>query len=533
MQENNEPKYGAKSEAKYVAKKISMGSSANFVSVFLMKIISVLFYLLLFRFVVPAELGLFFIAFSLMSIIAGVVSFGIPVISQRFTSYFMGKGEYGKIKDFLIKGTVFVILFSGLISLFILLFGAPLSKMYGNENLHQLIILVSFGSFITMVYGFFSAFIAGRHYFIHSAGLGLIQSLVKIGLVVLIISLNMMTAFNILFTHVFSVIIVLVIVVILVIYDFVKHIMVKAQTMPGLTLPEVFGMAGYGLPIYLSSIADSVTTQTDTLTIGYFMNEVNVAAYNSVAMIAKNIGSLIPAVLNSVFSSVLAFYHGKNDNVMFKKIAEYGVKWYLFFSLPILIIILTFPEQIISVLFPNYVQHHMLLYILGPTFFFFTLSAPFRAVLWAKGRAKVFFFVSLCILIPNFILNIILIPYFGLWGAAIATMLSFVVSESMFIYFARKYYGIWFPKSVYKTFISAVLMLLFLILIQNTFDVQGSLQLVPLVILITIFFVACIIYLVSWYMQKPFTKIETETIESALKKVGFKISLEHVIELQS
>ena len=102
------------SEKSKIAKKISIGSIAHMLSLSINKFLTLCSYLIIFWFVAKEEVGLFFIGLSFMGMISVFLSFGLPAIVQRFTAYYYGRKEYGKIKDLLIKGGLLTTFFSGI-----------------------------------------------------------------------------------------------------------------------------------------------------------------------------------------------------------------------------------------------------------------------------------------------------------------------------------------------------------------------------------------------------------------------------------
>ncbi|MCD6227514.1 oligosaccharide flippase family protein [Candidatus Micrarchaeota archaeon] len=535
---------GNKTEAAQAAKRISIGSISGILSTGLTKVLTLLFYFLIFWFLTKEDAGLFLLSLSFIGIIGAFLSLGLPATINRFTAYYYGRKEYGKLKDLLIKGGALTFIFSGAIALSILYFRGQLVALYGQEELNSLIILIAIGSFLTILSAVVTSFINGKQRFVMSSALRFISPGLRLLLLTFFILHGFKTAYYALLAHIISIFAMFIIGLLVVLYDYVKMIGKMAHDKKKISMKEYIDLFSYGIPIYITASAGSISTQIDTLCIGYFMQPEFVAMYNSVGMIARNIGSFITSMFTGMLNSVLAYYYGKKNMKLFKKIAEYGTKWYIFFALPILLLILTFPKQILMYAFPQYVDSYWLFYILGPTFFVTILSSPFRSVLWAAGKTKIFMYVTLGIIIPNFILNVILIPVYGLLGGAIATMFAFISSESLFIYYSHKYYGVWFSRGVYKIFISGLLMLLFLLFVQYFTNVESIsewvLRIFPLTLptihissviiqpvkYVTILLLGILVlfggmvYVFSWLLQRPFTKIEITTIKKALNRFG-------------
>jgi O-antigen/teichoic acid export membrane protein len=333
---------------------------------------------------------------------------------------------------------------------------------------------------------------------------------------------------SMLFLHVLSMALACLVSVVLSCYNFFKFIYPSKRE--SLSFSEIKDMFAYGIPVYLTSISSHLTSQLDTLCIGYFMEEAAVASYSSVVTVARNVGYIVSTIFSNILRSTLSFYYGKGDMKMFKKITENSLKWYLFFGLPLLLVFLVYPLEVMTYFFNDYADAYWLFYILGPTFFMMVLSAPYNTALYAAGKSKVFMAVMLVMIVPNFLLNILLIPQFGLLGAACATMFSFVLSKLIFIYYCKKNLGIWFPKDIHKVIVSGLAMLVCLVVISYLVNIEAAIKmivsLVPLDIplrIIGIFVLGVIIglvsviYLASFILQKPFTDVEKRMLNRVPK----------------
>lgn len=133
------------------------------------------------------------------------------------------------------------------------------------------------------------------------------------------------------------------------------------------------------------------------------------------------------------------------------------MKWCLALGLPVLVAFLAFPQQLMSIIFPKYVEYYWLIYILGPTFFTALISRPFADALAAVGRTDIFLKVSALILFPNIILNWLLIPMYGVLGAAIATGVSFVSAQALYIYYGKKITGVTVKRDLWKPCVAALI----------------------------------------------------------------------------
>ena len=99
-------------------------------------------------------------------------------------------------------------------------------------------------------------------------------------------------------------------------------------------------------------------------------------------------------------------------------------RWILTMAIPISLIFVLYPGKVMLLFGPDYIVSAPVLVILtGAAFIQAILGAP-GAVLTMAGYTRLALWNSLGAFILNIIMNIILIPRYGIYGAAWATLIS-------------------------------------------------------------------------------------------------------------
>ena len=198
-------------------------------------------------------------------------------------------------------------------------------------------------------------------------------------------------------------------------------------------------LSWFGVYVVLANSMSMINTQIDSLLIGYFMNEVEVGYY-AVAVILIHGITLLPSAVQKITNPAIASYHGKNDYENIRKlIKKTMVKTFLitaFFS----VLLVIFGRFLIGVLFteeflPAYIP--LLILLIG-----YSLYTPFISVggaLSSMGKVNIQFRIDALCALMNTILNIILIPKFGITGAASATSTSLIFTVIVYSIFLRRY----------------------------------------------------------------------------------------------
>ena len=456
-----------------LAGSIARGSFIVGLSSTINKVLALVFVLLILWFLPAQEVGVYFIATALMGLITLIPSMGIPTSLTRFTAYYIGQKKDSMVWP-MFKNLALLMFALSIITALVFYIGSEkISSFYNSQKLQNVISLI---------------IIVSPFLLLHPANMGYIQGLRRFGLVALfsflfmfaqIIALlyfifiaNEPTAYNAVFSKLISYVFLIALefgTIGIISIDYIKE---AGKTLVWRDYKEIFS---YGIPLYLSSYGSYLSNWTDTLVLGHYVESVLVAGYSAMAMIARNVGYFISMILSTVLNPTLSYLLGRGDIKKAVAVATHATKWYIALGTPLLLAVTIFPKQIINIILPSsgYSEFYYLLYILAPTFYTILLSAAYKNILWAKGRTDVFLKVSGIILIPNILLNFILIPLFGLIGAAIATAASFISAEFLYIHEGRKY-GVRFHKDTARIILINFALGLSLYIANVCFDLSFS-----------------------------------------------------------
>ena len=195
----------------------------------------------------------------------------------------------------------------------------------------------------------------------------------------------------------------------------------------------------FGFYVVLANSIGMINTQVDSLMIGHFMSETDVGYY-AVAVLFMQAITLLPQAVQRVTNPSIARYYGiKNYGNIRSLIKETMLKISLI-TIVIALFLAIFGKLLIEIIFtieflPAYVP--LLILLIG-----YSIYAAFVSVgsgLSSIGKIQIVFRISLVCAILNTLLNIILIPRFGLIGAASATSISLIFTTLINMHFVRKY----------------------------------------------------------------------------------------------
>ena len=230
----------------------------------------------------------------------------------------------------------------------------------------------------------------------------------------------------------------------------------------------------YSIPIMFSGIITVLFTWVDTFFIGYFLGTKQVGIYNAAVPIATLMLITQEIFLHlsyPIFNKEYSLGNKRNIEELSKQI----YKWIFALNLPILLLLLIFPDNVISILFGSeYIESSNALRILALGVFISSACYISQRLLLMKGLSSLLFIDLLFASIVNIILNIILIPYYGITGAAMATTISWIILGFIWIYQTKKYLDFYpFRRKLLKILLVSLIPLSIFLAINYIFDLSN------------------------------------------------------------
>jgi len=190
------------------------------------------------------------------------------------------------------------------------------------------------------------------------------------------------------------------------------------------SLPKGIELIKLSYHFIISGLMVAVYAQTDKIMIGSMINDISAVGYYSVATTVVSLWSFIPtAIINSFQPNILETKEINKIEYENKIIQLYTIIVYL--SIFYTLFILIFGKLIVLILYGNeYLPAVMSLKIaiIGCLFSFIGVVREFWLICENKERFAKWF--ALIGVVTNIILNYILIPLYGISGAAIATSVT-------------------------------------------------------------------------------------------------------------
>ena len=178
------------------------------------------------------------------------------------------------------------------------------------------------------------------------------------------------------------------------------------------------------LPIFLVESFFFLLTNADVLMVGYYLRPDDVAVYFATVKTLALVHFVYFAVKAGAATRYAQFTHGQPEKLA--AFARETVSWTFWPSLVMAAAVLALGEPMLVLFGPEFSAGYPLLFLLVVGVVARAAVGPCESLLTMSGNQNVCAAVYALTLALNIGLNVMLIPHFHLWGAAISTALAMV-----------------------------------------------------------------------------------------------------------
>jgi stage V sporulation protein B len=388
------------------------------------------------RFLGPATYGDFGFILSLALITKMVFIIGMnPAVSKYISE------QKEKAREIYHQGMKIQLFFIIICVLFYFFFSGFIAQLFHDSALKEIIFL---SSFVTLTFGLYAiatkGFLNGIRLFRHQAIAEMIHSLLKVVLVFIFVYLG----FGILgaiFAYVLAPLVAFVFASIIIKRHLSKkriskdisnnHDLSKFQKNESKTINsfDKWTLIKFSLPITFFYLLITLTTEMGILSVkSILMSNTLTGFYTSAVTLSRVTYSLFAALPMTMLPSISAAF-AKRDFSLIKKYINQSMRYSMIILFPLTIVISTNAKQIISLIYSSqFIEAAASLSILvfGFTFLvIFMTQCSFLQGINKPNLAMLFAFLAAGL---AWLLNITLIPKYGMFGAAIAMTLTALLS---------------------------------------------------------------------------------------------------------
>jgi O-antigen/teichoic acid export membrane protein len=278
----------------------------------------------------------------------------------------------------------------------------------------------------------------------------------------------------------------------------------------------------FAWPLLFSGIAWFLISGLDKIMLGILTTEIEVGYYNAATPIARYL-IFFYTIIVFVFQPIASRLYAQNKIDELNTNYHVLTKWLLTIAFPFILVLLLFPETVISLLYGSkYVIASTALQLMTIGIMVFLILSLSREVLAIYGKTRIIFFFTVTGSIVNIFLNLFFIPLYGITGAALATMITFIFINGLIGYYLYKQTGF---HPFRRNFLVPLGLSLTLLVILYSIVVFFELQQLPLYAKIIISILLALSYFVIILKTKSYDKEDIQLFRYLEKKVGFKFGL--------
>ena len=482
---------------------ILVGSQIGVIFGFLGKIVLV-------RIITPSDIGIFSLAIVITNFLATISYIGMTEGIPRYIGF--NRGNPKKIRGIIFSSISVTLLTSLTLSLLLFFFSGWIATAVFNKPELSfalkiaslgLVFYVEFNILISIFRGLSRADI--KFYFND-----ILRNLFYlIGLILIYFLARSLT--GVLSNYIFSFFLVF---VILGIYSIKKL--------------ELFGekklvtkeLVGFSSPLMVANFFHFFMLWTDILMVGYYLSSPSVGIYNIGATTLSRMIPLFFASAQFLYMPIISELYSKNLKREYKRTYQIMTKWVSGITFSTFLAVFLFSTPIISSLFGrDYTLASNTLRILSIGLLIHVFLGPNGINLTVIGKTKFLMYLTFLAASTNLFLNYLLIPKFGIEGAAMGTTIAYIILS---IGKLLKFYSIEKIHPFYGNFLKPLSLtaLLSLISYYCCRNIEISLSFALFFFILFVFF-----YIFSMYVTKSLEEEDSAVIKYIKDRIVTKFNL--------
>jgi len=221
--------------------------------------------------------------------------------------------------------------------------------------------------------------------------------------------------------------------------------LLRTQMPRGETSPAVYRLREMwmqSLPVYMTRLLRTFGGRMELLILGFFGLTLDVGIYAAALQISM-LGALLPESLITASMPLISGAHHREGPSAVQPLLRSTTRWCMSVVLPYYLVVALFSEELLAIFGEEFVGGEVSLLLLGALPLMNAMAGISASVLTMTGQARINAFNSLVYLVTTIGLDVILIPRYGMVGAASAAFSSTLLLNLLRIAQVRWFFGLW------------------------------------------------------------------------------------------
>jgi len=195
------------------------------------------------------------------------------------------------------------------------------------------------------------------------------------------------------------------------------------------------------LPMIMTSFIQLLNGRVDILMLGYF-SDTGVAGVFGMAFKLSIITNFVIGAMKAIAMPKISELFWSDKKGELKKVVHFSTLFIFAFAFPVSLVLMIFPEFILSIISEEFTEGATVLRIFAAMQLINAGSGMVAVFLNMSGNQLFFTKIVSVTTTLNIVLNLLLIPHYGMEGAAFATLISTVTWNIVGVRFIYKKYKI-------------------------------------------------------------------------------------------
>lgn len=206
-------------------------------------------------------------------------------------------------------------------------------------------------------------------------------------------------------------------------------------------------------PRAIARITQTALKRSDIILVAALSSPTDAALYTAATRFVV-FGQLIVQSVQQALAPHLSALFARDDVDGARSIFQAATVWSMLLAWPIYLVIAGFAPSLMTIFGSGYEDAYDVVVILSLTMLFATACGPVDSVLLMAGRSWLSLFNNVVALVVNLALNFLLIPAYGILGAAIAWAIAIGVRNVLPLVQVQRGLGLW-PGTVASAYVAA------------------------------------------------------------------------------
>jgi O-antigen/teichoic acid export membrane protein len=232
------------------------------------------------------------------------------------------------------------------------------------------------------------------------------------------------------------------------------------QSRDGVSMRQIMS---FSMPVTMVSVFNTLNTYGARILVAYFLPARELGIYQAALQISV-LFAIIMTAINSIFAPMISSLYARKEMDQLRELYRLSIKWGLYISLPAFLVVFSSPAKLLQVIYGNdYTSGSIALIVLTIAQLINIGTGSIGYMLIMTGRPQKWMWASIYSTLLNFVLGIVLIPLWGLAGAAVGSAIATSFMFLIGIFQLRKELDIWpydfrFFKGIGVTLVTWVLL---------------------------------------------------------------------------